>query len=56
MSQQQDGDSKLRRTQTQPNQPKIKTCQLRKIEKDSVNTIVENNRSKTQQSQRKNDQ
>ena len=38
------GDCKLRRTQTQPKRPTIKTCQLRKIEKDSMNTIVEKNR------------
>ena len=56
MSQQQDGDCKLRMTQTQPKRPTIKTCQLRNIEKDGMNTIDENNRSKTQQSRRKNDQ
>ena len=44
MSQQQDGDCKLRRTQKQPKQPTIQTCQLRKEEKNSMNTIVEKNR------------
>ena len=56
MSQQQDGDCILRRTQTQPKRPTLKTFQLRNIEKDSMNTIVENNRSKIQRSRRKNDQ
>ena len=44
----QDGDCKLRRAQEQLKRPTIKTCQLRKIEKNSMNAIVEKNRSKTQ--------
>ena len=44
MSQHQDGDCILRRTQTQPKRPTIKTCQLRKVDKDSINAIVEKNR------------
>ena len=56
MSQRNMANYKLRRTQTQPKWTTIKTCQLRKIEKDSMNTVVEKNRSKTQRSGRKNDQ
>ncbi len=44
MSQQQDGDYKIRRTQKQLKKSRKITCKLQQVQKDPLNTIVQKNR------------